>query len=82
MGSVGIVELLSIVAAWIVPTLLVIGVIVLIGRRGSNKPQQMMQQPIMQQPQPMQQPYPAQRPQQHPAAPQNRFAPQGNQERK
>ena len=76
MGSVGIVELLIIVAAWIVPTLLVIGVIVLIGRRGSNKPQQMMQQ------QPMQQPYPAQRPQQHPAAPQNRFAPQGNQERK
>lgn len=78
MGSVGIVELLTIVAAWIVPTLLVIGVIVLIGRRGSNKSQQMMQQPIMQQ----QQPYPAQRPQQHPAAPQNRFAPQGNQERK
>lgn len=48
MGSVGIVELLTIVAAWIVPTLLVIGVIVLIDRRGSNKPQQMMQQPIMQ----------------------------------
>ena len=82
MGSVGIVGLLIIVAAWIVPTLLFIGVIVLIGRRGSNKPQQMMQQPIMQQQQPMQQPYPAQRPQQHPAAPQNRFAPQGNQERK
>lgn len=48
MGSVELVGLLIIVAAWIVPTLLVIGVIVLIGRRGSNKPQQMMQQPIMQ----------------------------------
>lgn len=80
MGSVGIVELLIIVAAWIVPTLLVIGVIVLIGRRGSNKPQQMMQQQPIQQP--IQQLYAAQRPQQHPAAPQNRFAPQGNQERK
>lgn len=82
MGSVELVGLLIIVADWIVPTLLVIGVIVLIGRRGSNKPQQMMQQPIMQQQQPMQQPYPAQRPQQHPDGPQNRFAPQGNQERK
>ena len=80
MGSVGIVELLIIVAAWIVPTLLVIGVIVLIGRCGSNKPQQMMQQQPIQQP--IQQPYPAQRPQQHPAAPQNPFAPQGNQEEK
>ncbi|WP_314030760.1 hypothetical protein [Corynebacterium argentoratense] len=80
MGSVELVGLLIIVAAWIVPTLLVIGVIVLIGRSGSNKPQQMMQQqPIRQ---PIQQPYPVQRPQQHPAAPQNRFAPQGNQERK
>ncbi|MCF1765330.1 hypothetical protein [Corynebacterium argentoratense] len=80
MGSVGIVELLIIVAPWIVPTLLVIGVIVLIGRRGSNKPQQMMQQQPIQQP--IQQPYPAQPRQQYPAAPQNRFAPQGNQERK
>lgn len=76
MGSVGTIELLIIVADWIVPTLLVIGVIVLIGRRGSNKPQQTMQQ------QPMQQAYPTQRPQQHPAAPLNRFAPHGNQERK
>ncbi len=48
MGSVELVGLLIIDAAWIVPTLLVIGVIVLIGRSGSNKPQQMMQQPIMQ----------------------------------
>lgn len=48
MGSVELVGLLVIVASWLLPTLLVIGIIVLIGRRGSNKPQQMMQQPIMQ----------------------------------
>ena len=80
MGSVELVGLLVIVASWLLPTLLVIGIIVLIGRRGSNKPQQMMQQQPIQQP--IQQPYPAQRPQQYPAAPQNPFAPQGNQEQK